>query len=164
MQRPPYLRWAISGLLVLAIVWVEFAPDGMVEHPYLASSVTPGTPLGDVVEMRRVPAGVFPEVMISNKVSRYSLEQGTPLSPGLVANPDLLAPADWLTIVTGVPTTAVAGSKARLVTIEEPANSVTGVVIATGEEGEVAIPPDSAEAIATAHRRGSLEVLVSVGD
>lgn len=164
LQRPPYLRWAIAVALVVLVTWSEFAPAGTVRHPYVTTDITAGTPLVDAIEYREVPEGALPPVIVSDMVARFPIGPGVPITPGLIADPDELAPGGWLTITAPLPDTAAVGTRAELVTVDDPGESVTGVVLAAGEDGLVAIPPGSAEAIATAMRRGGLEVLVAVRD
>lgn len=164
LQRPPYLRWAAATLLVLVVLWSEFAPDGMALHPYLTEDVRAGTSLEEVVSYRETPAGVLTEVDLTGMVARHPLPADTPLTPAMVADPDRLAPSDWFTVVASVPNSASVGTRARLVTVENPGKSVSGIVLSADEEGEIAIPPGSAEVIATALRHGSLEVLTAVAE
>jgi hypothetical protein len=171
LQRPPYLRWAAAGLLVLgAFVW-EARGSPAVLHPFLARDVAAGTPIGeDDVEWREIPAGLAARPDLASAVAAVDLAAGEPLFTAALQGP-VGIPDGWWGVPVQVGAAARAGDQVLLV-VTDPMASVSGIVV-TPQQGDpysldfrpasVAVPAESAPMVAAAAARGVLVAAVRPG-
>lgn len=169
LQTPPWGRWLAAGLIVTLTLWIELRPDPLVDHPFAATSIAPGTMVDESnTESRRVPAGLFDPVDLGIAASR-AVAAGAPILGADVDGDDSIVPAGWWIVSTEVPASAVVGDQVRLVLLES-GMTVQGVVTAASVDdtfgslsGGVAVPGDAAAEVATAAANGRLAVLVAAG-
>jgi hypothetical protein len=168
-RRPPYLRWAVAGLVIAAAFAVELRPRPRVQHPFAAL----GMPAGSVVleerlEWRSIPAGLLPTPPIRDGMSlTIDIAAGEPLLPGHVA-PAAPPPIGWWGIPVALPDGVVAGDPVRLVVLDPPL-TVEGRVLTVPEAdplgleppGVVVVPGDAADAVARAAAKQAVAVLVA---
>lgn len=171
IEKPPYWRWALVGLLVVTSLWLELRPDAAVDHPFLSRDVARGEAVEESLVWRRVPEGVLERVEASGFAAR-PLVSGQPLLRGDAVPRPVTAPPDWWIVEVEVPTEAAAGGRVQLVVLPEPGSRpltpIEGVVVQVrpaGYEGgnpvaSVAVPPESAATAAAAIAEQRVSALV----
>ncbi len=171
LSRPPYVRWALIGLLVLVSLWLELRPSYNVIHPFLTRDVAQGAPLDGAIEWREVPPGVLDPVAGTGFASR-PLAAGQPLLGGDTTEAAIAVPAGWWLVDVAVPVEAAAGTMVQLVVLPSPGHQaippIGGLVTAVrpaayeddGLVGSVAFPPDRAATAAVAVAEERVSVLV----
>ena len=174
LDRPPYIRWAVVGLLVIASLWMEIRPTPTARHPYLARDVTPGEPVETALEWRDIARGVL-EPVEGTGFARRRLTAGQPLLIGDTTDQATAAPTGWWLVDVTVPAEASAGSQVQLVILPSPGHRaippIGGLVTAVrpgeydgdGLIGSVAFPPDLAATAAVAIAENRVSVLVEAG-
>ena len=166
LARPPYLRWAVAALLVLAGLLVECGGAATTPHPFTTRIVPAGESLDLAVEWRDVPAGLLIAPDLDGAVAAMDLPAGTPVVDAVVATRPAV-PEGWWAVALELPPTAVEGADV-LVVLTSTGEQVPGIVVAAGgdggfgidEPGVVAVP----EAMAAAVARGAAgrDVVVAV--
>jgi hypothetical protein len=163
LSRPPYIRWALAGLVVLVGLLVEFRPAQTVAHPFAAETIGVGETVDESrVIWRDVPVDLLAPVMLPATATRR-IEPGEPVLGGAPAGDPGAIPAGWWAIELGVPAGATTGMAVKLVS---DTGATDGLVIETrdGDFGErtglVAVPGDSAQLVARASLDGSVAVLL----
>lgn len=171
IEKPPYWRWALVGLLVVTSLWLELRPDAAVDHPFLSRNVARGEAVEESLVWRRVPEGVLETVEAFGFAAR-PLVSGQPLLRGDAVSRPVTAPPDWWIVEVEVPTEAAAGGRVQLVVLPEPGSRpltpIEGVVVQVrpaGYEGgnpvaSVAVPPESAATAAAAIAEQRVSALV----
>ena len=168
LQRPPYLRWAAMGALVVFAVWIDLRGGGSEERPFAAADLAPGATLSEEnVEWREVQRGLLPKANLDGKVAAHAIERGDPITPSSTAD-YRLPPDDWWSVELPLPDGATAGQAARVV-VEDPPISMDAVIVSIAESGAfansdrglVAVPADHADTVARAAARGAAIVLVA---
>lgn len=166
LTRPPILRYLAAFLLVSFGLFLEVRPQPMDRHPFAAAALPPGATITEHdVEFRDVAAGLLPPISLP-AVARVGIEAGDPLTTTLLARSGQVAPDGWWSLEISVPDLAVPGMDVLLVSPGSP--GVIGVVVSVrpgddfggGPMGLVAIPPESAEAVATAFAENRLVPLL----
>ena len=94
LTRPPYLRWSLVALLVVASLWVEIRPTSSVTHPYLAHDLARGEAVEGALEWRTVAGGVLEPVMGTGFADR-DLVASQPLLPGDTTDAPITVPPGW---------------------------------------------------------------------
>lgn len=166
MGRPPYLRWSLSVVIVLAALLVEAHDPPTELRPFARDEISPGDAITASVEWRDVPAGLLPPVETTAAVAGSPIAAGEPILPSALT-PVRSVPDDWWAVPVALPASADVGTAVRLVLLDPPA-SVDGIVVAAGgtdayslaDAGLVAVPPSMAEAVARAAAAGALTLLV----
>ncbi len=175
-RRPPYLRWAAAVLLVLAAAWVDLRPPPTTPHPYARETIPTGTRLTDeLLEWRRVPDGLLPEVEAAGWTTR-TIQAGEPLLPATVDPAPPSAPEGWWALEVPLPAEVTPGREVRLVLLaaapDLPPQTVPGVVLrvaaphrevlgSSHPAGLVAVPATAAAAAAAAVAEGRVSVLMA---
>lgn len=168
LQRPPYLRWAAAGTLILAAPFWDLRGRPARAHPFLTAPVAAGAPItGDVVEWREIPAGMLEVPDLENAVAAVDLDRGDPLT-GAVLALAVVAPDGWWAVPVAVGRHAAPGDEVMLVTID-PSLTIPGIVL-EAESGDVysldfrpaivAVPGESAPLVAAAAGEGRLVTVV----
>lgn len=171
----PYLRYAVAAILVVAAVWVELRPRGMVEHPFAVVPIPAGAALErSMFEFRDIPAGVLEAAQIGG-TTRHSIAAGNPLLPGDVDPAGVAVPRGWWTVEVALPLDTQPGDLIRLVVRPYepggPSLVVDGIAVGAppagadpfgleASVGRVALPEDTAAEVAVAAGDHRLTVLV----
>ena len=175
INRPPYIRWTLIGLLVLVSLWLEIRPSATVTHPFLTRDLTRGEPVENAIEWRDIAQGVLEPVPGTGFADRR-LTGGQPLLRGDTTDVAMVVPPGWWLVDVVVPTEASAGTQVQLVILPTPGHRpippiggvVTGVRPADyegdGMIGSVAFPPDRAATAAVAIAEKRVSVLVQAHD
>lgn len=167
LSRPPYLRWAAAFLVVACALAWDLHGRRTVPYPVAGSDIAAGASISaSVVEWRRIPAGLFAEVDLSNRVALTSIRQGDPLTSSVVASQSPIPPG-WWSVAVPIPLGLEVGARVRLVIADSA--SVEGIVAAPASEdrfgvqslGSVAVPPGHADAVASAASSNAVTVLVA---
>jgi SAF domain len=167
LSRPPYLRWlAAAAILAAAVAW-DLAGRRSEPFPFAARPIAPGELIGgDDVAWRDLPVGLMEVPDLAAATASRPIGSGEPITTGSVGG-DTAIPAGWWAVPLALPAAAVPGTEVRIVVIE-PAATVDGVVVATGDRdlltvadaGLVAVPGEAAEAVARAAASGGVTVLL----
>jgi SAF domain len=167
LTRPPYLRWAAAAMLVLvALAWDLHGRAG-VTYPFAATAIEAGAVIGkDDVEWRTAPRGLLPAPDLSAPVAARAIAAGDPILPSSL-DEDAGVPEGWWAVPVALPAAATLGAAVRL--IAPGGIESDGIVVAVGssdllslsEAGLVAVPPESASAMASAAIEGTLIVLIA---
>lgn len=166
MLPPPYVRWLGAAVVLLIAGAIDLAARETEPVPFAATSISAGAPLSGVVEWRDVPRGLIePAPEVSGFAAR-DITAGEPITAGAVRGDDGIPPG-WWSVPLQLPDAARPGASVRLISVES-ALDVRGLVASPGSTGTfsvanpglVAVPPDSAAAVARAAAGGELIVLI----
>jgi len=171
LTRPPHLRWALVGLLVIVSLWIEIRPTSQVSHPFAVRDLARGESLDGALEWRNIPENVLEPVTGIGFADR-DLRAGHPLLPGDTTNNPIEVPPGWWLLDVAVPADTTAGMTVQLVIRpglgEQPVPPIGGVVAGVrpaeyakeGLIGSVAFPPDQAATAAVAIAEDQVSVLI----
>lgn len=168
MQRPPYLRWAAAGFLVLGAFLWDLRGTSTAPHPFLTAPVPAGEPIpSESIEWQEVPAGLLPVADWETGVAAADLNPGDPILPSSLSTAPPI-PDDWWLVPVDVGAHARPGDAVLLVVIE-PLTTIPGTVIVS-QSGDVyatdfrpasvAVPGEAAPLVAAASRQGMLVTAV----
>jgi hypothetical protein len=164
LTRPPYLRWALATLIVVTGLVVELRPAATVPHPFAIHTIEAGAAIDEtVVEWKEVPHGLLGTVHLPTTAHRQ-IPAGEPVPAPSMSEDDIHGiPPGWWGLEVDLPTGARSGMGVRLIGGFGMANGVI-VEVREGDFGErsglIAVPEDSAEAVAIAAMDGALALLV----
>ena len=171
LTRPPYLRWSLVALLVVASLWVEIRPTSSVTHPYLARDLARGEAVEGALEWRTVAGGIL-EPVVGTGFADRDLVAGQPLLPGDTTDAPITVPPGWWLLDVAVPAETAAGMSVQLVILpasgERPLPPIGGLVTSVrpgeyqsdGLVASVAFPPDRAATAAVAIAEDRVSVLI----
>lgn len=163
MSRPPYLRWATAGLVIVLALYTELAPDPTVPHPFAAVAIPAGSEVTDAeVTWRDVPSGLLPPVSLPLVTGRPLAVDEPVLPSAAAAGPAV--PEGWWAIELPVPTGTALGVEVRIVVGDLV---VPGIVVGAPENDGfsealalVAVPGEEAAAVAAAASESRAVVMV----
>lgn len=169
LQRPPWAKWIVVGLVSCIALWVEIRPDPMVDHPFATTEIAPGEPVGaHNTELKRVSSDLF-EPTSPGQVALRRIPSGSPIISSVVGEPEAAIPEGWWTITVEVPPGAAVGDRVRIVLLDDGA-TVEGIVTSVTSDdplashrGGVAVEATGASEVAVAAANGRISVLVSTG-
>lgn len=166
LHRPPYLRWLVAAMIVVAAVVWDLDTTRTEPHPFAARPLERGVLLteGDVT-WRNVPVGLLAQPDLSAAVPAVDVSAGEPIVPSLLGSHDPV-PADWWAVAVPLPSGVPVGARVRLVVAT---GTVDGIVVTVAPDeigsfatdGLVAVSPDHADAVARAVAEGDATVLVA---
>ena len=163
LRPPPYLRWALSAILILAALWLETRSTPAVRYPFAAESVHAGVPLEEVVEWREIPRGILPawSTPVSGPAA-HEAAAGEPLLPSIAGESAI--PAGWWAVAIPLPASSPPGSPIRVL-LEATGAQADGRLVSVDDDGYehigiVAFPAETAPLVAAAAGDGSLVVMV----
>ncbi len=168
MQRPPYLRWAAAGLLLLGALLWDLRSSPTTLHPFLTAGIGKGESIpAEAVEWRRAPDGLLPMADPALGIAATDLAAGDPVMPSSLTTAPVV-PEDWWLVPVTIGTHARPGDAVLLVIVDPP-TSVPGTVI-TAQSGDrystgfrpaaVAVPGDAAPLVAAAAQQGMVVAAV----
>ncbi len=176
--RPPYVRYTLAALVLMAAIWLDIRPADTVLYPVARTDLPAGTELDDrSIEWRPLPAGVLPPPVVDGRLIR-PVAAGEPLRASDLASDVAAAPTDWWSLELALPTGVVAGQPLRLVVLPvqgvDPPDPIPAIVVAPGRPGSglgggatrglVAVPPEQAGVAAAAAAENRVTILIgSVG-
>jgi hypothetical protein len=170
LSRPPYLRWAAAGILVLVAAIIELGPTATVSHPYTKRPMEAGAIItSSDVTWRDIPVGLLPSVDPTGSLL-VALPAGAPVLPGMLGSGPAVPPG-WWALPLPLSATVHPGVELRVVlvpTLEGQAPvSVPGILVDVGEadafgdpKALVAVPEEMAAATAAAASTDRVIVLV----
>lgn len=167
LERPPYLRWLAAATLVAGAAALDLAGAATTPFPFVAVPLDRGAAVTpEDIEWRDVPVGLLGEAGQTSGVATRPLSPGEPLVAGAVTD-SVAIPAGWWAVPVDLPYGAAVGTPVRLIATEPPLD-VEGIVAQPGSTGTfatpvpglVAVPPETAGAVAMASGTGRLVVLV----
>ncbi|MFZ0492170.1 MAG: SAF domain-containing protein [Acidimicrobiia bacterium] len=169
--RPPYLRRIGAALLIVVAAWVDLRPTDTVPYPFAAADLTAGSVIDTAaVEWRDVPRGLLPLAPATEGTVRFAIARGEPITSSIVSGDRPSVPEGWWALSTIMPDTVVPGQKVQLVVTGATPRAYPGIVIEPPPPpdplayqdpiGLVAVPADSAVAVAAATAEGAISVLV----
>lgn len=164
LTRPPYLRWALAGLVLIVGVTLELRPPRTTPHPFAIETIGVGEQIDETrVRWRDVPTDLLAPVDLPVTAMRR-IEAGDPVLAGTGAgNDDGAIPAGWWAIELDMPAGARAGMPVRVVTHDGTADGVV-IEVRDGDfgvrSGLVAVPDELAHTVATALLDSSVAVLL----
>jgi hypothetical protein len=166
LRKPPYLRWAGAGLIVVAALLWDLREGATEPHPFASRDLVAGEAIeADDIEWRDLPGGVLTAPDPEGTTAAVPIARGEPLTRPVLTR-DVGYPDDWWAVPVVVSAAAVPGSAVRLVILEPPM-TVDGVVAQPGTDdpfsldptGLVAVPAEVAAQVAAAAIDGNLVVL-----
>lgn len=166
LGRANYVRWVIGVAIFGVALFAEFRPTNTVAHPFAASEIARGEPLAGL-EWRQIPRGLLPMPDLNAAFAAVDLAVGEAVLPSHVAASGHV-PGDWWSIPVAMPFAAPTGTLVHLVDTQTGL-STEGVVMAEPPNDPfaieasalVAVPPESAAALAVAAAAGSITVVIS---
>jgi hypothetical protein len=169
--RPPYLRRAGAALLVIIATWIDLRPATTIPYPFANTDLVAGSPIESTsIEWRSVPSGLLPAPPSLEGTVRLSIARGEPITPSAVSDDRPSIPEGWWALSTGLPEDVVPGQQVQLVVTGVAPRAFPGIVIEPPPPadplayqdpiGLVAVPADSAVAVAAATAEGAISVLV----
>ena len=169
LARPPYLRWAAMVLVVVVALVVDLRDQRSELRPFASRDIARGAPVDGAVEWRAVAADGWRAVEVAGTVAATDIRRGDPVTASSLSRASV-PPEHWWSIELDLPKGAAAGRPARIV-VADPPLSVDGIVgsvsdggaFAATTSGLIAVPPDTADAVARAAAVGRARVLLGVG-
>ncbi len=166
LAKPPYLRWAAMGVVLVAAFAVDLRDQRTERRPFAARDIALGEQVDGAVEWKDVLAGRWEPVDTAGLVATTAIRRGEPIVASMLSSWSP-PPDDWWSVEVDLPDSATVGRTAR-VAVTEPLLTVDGIVVAVADGGAfgasatglVAIPPDSADAVARASALGRVSVLL----
>jgi hypothetical protein len=167
LSRPPYLRWAIAALIVVAAVLWELSDRATESIPFAAELITKGSAIDEnAVTWKDMPVGTIEPADLAGATATVDIAQGDPISRS-VAGDGTSVPSDWWSVPLDLPPGIPVGSGVRLTLID--GSSVDGVVSLAATEdqfgmsrpGAVAVPESAVETVAVAAASDALLVVVA---
>ncbi len=146
---------------------MEFRPSHSVRHPFLASALAAGSPIGrDDIVWRDVPAGLLTMPDLEGAEAGHDLAAGEPILPSDIA-PGWQPPPGWWAVPVRVAAPAPPGSAVRVVVLDELL-ATDGILLrsppqdpfSVADVSLVAVPGEHAAGIAAAAARNAVVVLV----
>ncbi len=170
-MRPAYLRRIGAALLIVIAAWIDLRPTDTVLYPFAAADLKAGSAIdAAVIEWRDVPRGLLPPAPPTDGTVRVAIVRGEPITPSIVSGDRPSVPGGWWALSTIVPDTVVPGQEVQLVVTGATPRAYPGIVIEPPPPadplayrdpiGLVAVPADSAVAVAAATADGAISVLV----
>ena len=167
LSRPPYLRWALAAIVVIAALLWDLSARRVEPYPFASQDLERGQPItAEVIEWRKLPHGSIARTDVTESVALTDVRAGDPLTRS-VAGPSRPIPDGWWSVPLDLPLGIAEGAIVRLVL--QDGTSVEGIVtIAAAEDqfgvarvGAVAVPEGAADAVAVSAGAGALTVLVA---
>lgn len=167
LARPPYLRWAIAALIMVAAILWELSDRATEAVPFASTDIARGEAIvGEHVEWRDIPVGSVEGADLSNASALTDIGRGDPLTASVAGGRPPI-PDGWWSIPVDLPPGVPAGSPVRL-TVSD-GSSVNGMIsIAASTDqfgiavpGTVAVPESAVDGVAAAAATGALLVLVA---
>jgi hypothetical protein len=169
--RPPYLRRVGAALLIVIAAWIDLRPSSAIPYPFAATDIAAGTSVSEAaIEWHDVPSGVLPPAPLLEGTVRYSIGQGEPITASALSADRPELPDGWWALLTTMPDDVVPGQQVQLVVTGATPRSYPGIVIEPPPPadplayedpiGLVAVPANSAVAVAAAAAQGEITVLV----
>ena len=67
LSRPPYVRWVIAVLIVVAALLWELSEQVTEPFPFAARSIARGEPIAsEAIEWRKLPRGSLPRIDVTD--------------------------------------------------------------------------------------------------
>ncbi|MDJ0954483.1 MAG: hypothetical protein QNJ81_12465, partial [Acidimicrobiia bacterium] len=162
LRQPPYLRWIVAALVLIAGIAFDMRADPTTPYPFATEAIGAGTRVDSFVEWRPIPTGVLPEGSgPGSGIAAVDIEAGSPLLPGLVS--EVSVPEGWWAVPLSLPHRVSPGTAIRVATADGVSEGfVAGEVIDNGYEviAPVAFPAAQAAAVAIAASNSALVVMV----
>lgn len=167
LAKPPYLRWALAALIVIAAILWELSDRATEPVPFASVPITRGEAITqDHIEWRDIRIGTFEPADLAHATALADIRQGDPLTSS-VAGTGPPIPEGWWSVPADLPPGVPAGSAVRLTTSD--GSSVDGVIaIAASTDqfgiavpGTVAVPEYAVDVVAGASASGGLLIVVA---
>ncbi|MGI9643165.1 MAG: SAF domain-containing protein [Acidimicrobiia bacterium] len=167
LARPPYLRWSVATLIVIAALLWELSDRATESVPFANAEIARGEVISDDhIEWRDIPFGAFSPADLVGAMALVDIREGDPLTSS-VAGSGSTIPQGWWSVPVDLPPGVPVGSAVRLTT--DDGSSVDGVIaIAASSDqfgiavpGAVAVPEQAVDMVAVAAASGSLLVVVA---
>lgn len=167
LTKPPYHRWALACLIVVAAIGWDLSDRATEEIPFAITAIGKGeTITDDKVEWRTMPRGAIEPADLSNATALTSIGSGDPLTRS-VAGPEPSIPEGWWSVPADLPPGVPTGSAVRMTLADGTSAAGVVAVAATTDQfglsapGAVAVPEDVVDAVATAAASGTLLIVVA---
>lgn len=168
LKRPPYARWAVAAIVIVAAAAWDLRTEATTFHPFLTADVSAGETVTEgYLEWLEVPAGLVPTPDLSHPTATIDLRAGEPLLDSMLQGA-VAVPAGWWEVPAPIGAHALPGDEVLLVVVEPP-TTVTGIVVSP-QRGDaysldyrpatVAVPLEMAPLIAAASAQGVLVAAV----
>ena len=167
LAKPPYLRWSVAALIVIAAILWELSDRATEPVPFANAAIGRGDTIAvDDVEWRDIPIGTVEPADLAGATALVDIREGDPLTSS-VAGMGPQIPKGWWSVPVDLPPGVPAGSAVRLTTTE--GFSVDGIIaIAASSDqfgisvaGAVAVPEQVVDVVAGAAASGGLLVVVA---
>ncbi|MBK5269237.1 MAG: hypothetical protein JJE47_17580 [Acidimicrobiia bacterium] len=169
---PPWIRWSLSIVLVIAAFAVEVAGPKTTGHWFAIADIEAGTQLRpDLFRSVQIPSGLLPDAQPEG-YARVEIREGDPLITGQVTNQPARAPEGWWAIELSVPGHVRPGQNVHLVLLStDQTTIVTGITLTVETRSDafggasalatIAIPAEAAADVAVASEAGKVTVLTT---
>lgn len=162
LRQPPYLRWIIAVVVLVAGIALDTRSAAVISYPFVTTDIHAGQSVTGQIEWRQIPERLLPGW--DGEVAGYSVTDvsaGTPLLPELVTTSSV--PEGWWSVALALPHAVGPGTRIRVSLGETTVTGVlSGEVVDTGYEhiGPVAFAAEDAALVAAAAARGAVVVMI----
>jgi SAF domain len=167
LSRPPYLRWAVASLIVIAAFAWDVSRRATEPYPFAARTITRGTEITeDVLRWEAVPRGTFTLPALDDVHALTDIREGDPVTSS-VAGRGSVIPADWWAVPIGLPSGIARGTHVRITTLDGVEVEGIVAVAATQDQfglatqGAVAVPEEAVSVVSLAAAADALVVVVA---
>lgn len=169
---PPWIRWLLSMVLVIAAFAVEVAGPRTTGHWFAISDIEAGTQLRpDLFRSVQIPSGLLPGAQPAG-FALADIKAGDPLIASQVTQEQTRAPDGWWAIELSVPGHVRPGQNVLLVLLStDQTTIVTGMTLTVETRSDafggasalatIAIPAEAAADVAVASEAGKVTVLTT---
>lgn len=169
---PPWIRWLLSVVLVMAAFVVEMAGPKTTGHWFAIYDIEAGTELSpDLFRSTQIPSGLLPGTQPEG-FALVDIREGDPLIASQVTDQQTRAPDGWWAIELSVPGHVRPGHEVLLVLLStDQPTIVTGVTLTVETRSDafggasvlatIAIPAEAAAEVAVASDAGKVTVLTT---
>lgn len=167
LAKPPYLRWSVAALILIAAILWELSDRATEPIPFANAAIGRGDPIAvDDIEWRDIQIGAVEPADLADATALVDIREGDPLTSS-VAGTGPQIPQGWWSVPVALPPGVPAGSAVRLTTTE--GLSVDGIIaIAASSDqfgiaipGAVAVPERAVDVVASSAASGGLLVVVA---
>lgn len=167
LAKPPYLRWSVAALIVIAAVLWELSDRATEPVPFANAAIGRGDSITvDDIEWRDIQVGAVEPADLAGATALVDIREGDPLTSS-VAGTGPQIPDGWWSVPVDLPPGVPAGSAVRLTTPEGFSFDGVIAIAASADQfgiavpGAVAVPEQAVDVVASAAASGGLLVVVA---
>lgn len=165
LSKPPYLRWAGAGALVIAALVWDLSARATEPYPFASRTIQRGEALdANAIEWKQAPVGLLQIPDMDAATAAVTIEMGEPISASALRYSSAV-PAGWWTVPIDLPPAVLPGTHVRIVLAT--GDGVGGIVVEPSREdsfglrsaGLVAVPSWASDTVGLAAGEGHIVLL-----